>query len=56
MEFDDSLNDVQEKKETTTKDLWHVVKSEAIDSDEKVQTKMDNDNQMMTDIRLYKTI
>ena len=49
MEFDDSLNDVQEKKETTTKDLWHVVKSEAIDSDEKVQTKMDNNNQMMTD-------
>ena len=49
MEFDDSLNDVQEMKETTTKDLLHVVKSVAIDSDEKVQTKMDNNNQMMTD-------
>ena len=49
MEFDDSLNDVQEMKETTTKDLLDVVKSVAIDSDEKVQTKMDNNNQKMTD-------
>ena len=49
MEFDDSLKDVQEKKETTTKDLLQVAKSVAIDSDEKVQTKMDNNNQMMTD-------
>ena len=42
MEFDDSLKDVQEKKETTTKDLLQVAKSVAIDSDE---MKMDNNNQ-----------